>query len=197
VTDELLSYALLAGEVVDAVLGTPPRAPVAVHLVGVGTPPVPRDGMSARTYRPDGFVVVADARTIAVDDPASSGPSPKHLAGAFDLHFVLSARGYADLAQVVHCNHDAVPMRPPAYALVPQPFALRGRVTQGGLTPTPFAGASVAIAATALATTTDADGTYVFVSVPAAATVTVVANGTPRTVPTSYPDPVLTVNFAF
>lgn len=194
---ELLSYALVAGSVVDAVLGATPRTPVRVTLLGIGTPPQPVDGTSARAYAPDGFVIAADARAIRVDDASSSGPSPRQLAGSFDVRFVLSADGYDDLAAVVHCDHDALPLRPAPYALAPRPFAVRGRVTQGGLTPTPLAGAAISIAATALATTTAADGTYVFASVPAAATVTVLANGTPRTVATTYPEPVLTVNFAF
>ncbi|MGA8100452.1 MAG: hypothetical protein WB810_17505, partial [Candidatus Cybelea sp.] len=110
--EELTTFALLTGTVVDAVALAPAllRSPVGVEVVGLGTPPVPTDTICGRTYQSNGFVIVADAGSIRLDDPRSTSPDPKHLAGVFDLHFVLSAPGYADLAVAVACNHDAIPI---------------------------------------------------------------------------------------
>jgi hypothetical protein len=203
VIDERLTYALLTGTVVDAAAAAaPPRSTLCVNVLGIGAPPIAVDRVWARAYGPGGFVVVAEASAIPLSDASSSLPSPKHLAGTFDLSFTLSAFGYDDLTATVHCNHDALPIVPPApYALAPLPFTLRGIATQGGLNPVPLAAANVTVAGTALATTTAADGTYVIAAVPAAPSITVNVSGsgnsTSTTVATTYPDPVLTVNFAF
>jgi Carboxypeptidase regulatory-like domain len=206
--DELTTFALLVGEVHDAVALPPDlRTPVRVSALGLGTPAVPTDGVWARTYRDDAFVIVADAAAVFLDDPRSSAPSPKHLAGVFDLHFVIDAPGYTEKSVTVACNKDAIPIRPTPYALAPRPIAMRGRVTlTTGLVTAPLVGAtvtltgSVPVAPLPGAATTDSDGTYTFVSVPAVRSLTVVVSGgghtkTSTVVPT-YPDPVLTVNFA-
>lgn len=207
--EERLSYALLVGAAVDGILGTPPRSPLGVQMLGLGTPPIPFDGVWARAYSGDGFVVVADAGAVAVDHPELGAPPPKHLAGKFDLHFTLSASGYDDLPVTVNCNHDALPIKPAAYKLAPHPFAVHGRVTTGGFSPVPLAGATVSVTATVPPlvlpavlpppVVTDANGTYAFPAVPAATTITVtVAGHAPSaTVLTNYPEPTLTVNFAF
>jgi hypothetical protein len=206
--EEATTFALLVGMTIDAVAAAPARlrSPLRVRLAGVGTPPVPSDGIWCRSWSADSFVIVADATVIGLDAPASSAPSPKHLAGAFDLHFTLAADGYADLPVTVSCNHDQVPLRPGAYALAPRPFALRGRVTVGTVTPVPLAGASVTLTASVPAvmlppaTVTDADGTYVFVAIPAVRSLTVAAAGGghsgTQTIEPPYPDPLVTTNFA-
>ena len=206
--EEATTYALLVGTAIDAIAAAPARlrSPLRVTLAGIGTPPVRSDGIWCRNWTADAFVIGADATAIGLDAPASSAPSPKHLAGAFDLHFTLAADGYTDLAVTVSCNHDRVPLRPAAYALAPQPFALRGRVTVGTVTPVPLAGATVtltgSVPAVALppATLTDADGTYVFVAIPAVRSLTITAAGSghsgTQTVEPPYPDPLVTTNFA-
>jgi hypothetical protein len=206
--EEATTYALLVGTAIDAVAAAPSRlrSPLRVTLAGIGTPPVAVDGIWCRTWTTDGFVIAADATVIGLDAPSSSGPSPKHLAGAFDLHFTLAADGYADLPVTVSCNHDHVPLRPAPYVLAPHPFALRGRVAVGTVAPAPLAGATVtltgSVPAVALpaATVTDADGTYVFVAIPAVRSLTIVAAGSghsgTQTIEPSYPDPLVTTNFA-
>ena len=206
--EEATTYALLVGTAIDAVAAAPSRlrSPLRVSLAGIGTPPVAIDGIWCRTWTTDGFVIIADATVIGLDAPASSAPSPKHLAGAFDLHFTLSADGYAELPVTVSCNHDQVPLRPVPYVLAPQPFALRGRVAVGTVAPVPLAGATVTLtgsvpaAALPAATVTDADGTYVFVAIPAVRSLTIAAAGSghsgTQTVEPSYPDPLVTSNFA-
>ncbi|MFN2459498.1 MAG: hypothetical protein ABR591_02200, partial [Candidatus Velthaea sp.] len=103
--EELTTFALLAGSATDAVAAPPAllRSPLRIRIAGIGTPPVPSDAVWARAYSNDGFVIAADAGRIALDDPTSSGPAVKHLAGAFDLHFVLLAGGYDDLPVTVAC----------------------------------------------------------------------------------------------
>jgi hypothetical protein len=202
VTEELTSFALLTGTVTDAVAAPPAplRSPIGVRIVGIGTPPVPSGALWARAYSGDGFVIAAAAGSVALDDPSSTAPDPKHLAGAFDLHFILSARGYADVPVVLACNHDALPIAA-TYALAPLPFAIRGRVT-AGTPPAPVAGALVSITAASPAivipppATTAPDGTYALPSVPAARSLTLTVNAHSETVAPTYPDPVLTVNFA-
>jgi hypothetical protein len=199
VTGEITTFALLTGAVSDAVEGAPlRRSPVRVVDVRIGTPPVATDAVWARAYSAGGFVIAADAGRIALDDPRSSAPDPKHLAGAFDLHFVIAADGYADLPVTVTCNHDALPIAG-TYALVPGPFAIRGRVTTGN-PPVAAGGTSVDISAAVPAMSlpapamTSADGTFAFPRVPAAQSLTLVAGGQSQTVVPAYP--VLTVNFA-
>jgi hypothetical protein len=199
VTAEITTFALLTGSVTDAVDGMPVRrSPLRVAELGIGTPPVASDALWARSYSAGGFVIAADAGRIALDDPRSSAPDPKHLAGAFDLHFVIAADGYADLPVTVTCNHDALPIAA-TYALVPGPFAIRGRVTTGN-PPVAAGGTSVDITAAVPPISvpppavTAADGTFAFPSVPAAQSVTLAAGGQSQTVVPAYP--VLTVNFA-
>jgi hypothetical protein len=209
VTETAAAFALLVGSVVDATTTSapytpqPPRTPCAVTFDGIGTPPVASDLIWARTYANGGFVLAFEAGDVAVDDATPSGPSPKHLTGAFDIHFTLSAPGYADRSSVYACNHDALPIVPAPYALQPQPAAVQGNVTVSG---TPAAGVTVEITAASPApgtlppaTTTDANGTYAIDAVPAAQTVTLRAvSGAHvgmQTVPLAYPDPVTTVNF--
>ena len=206
--EEVTTFALLVGTAIDAVAAAPARmrSPLRVSIDGVGTPPIPIGGIWCRNWSADSFVIVADATVIGLDAPGSSAPSPKHLAGAFDLHFTLAADGYAGLAVTVSCNHDQVPLRPGAYALAPRPFALRGRVTVGTVTPVPLAGASVTLTASVPAVTlppatvTDADGTYVFVAIPGVRSLTVAVAGGghsgSQTIEPSYPDPLVTTNFA-
>lgn len=201
-TDELTTFALLAGTATDAVAAPPAllRSPLRVRIAGIGTPPVAGEGLWARAYSNDGFVIVADAATIPLDDASSSGPAVKHLAGAFPLHLVLSAPGYDDLAVTVACNHDQIPISA-SYALAPQPFAIRGRVTTGA-PPVASAGTTVTLASAVPAVplpppvATASDGTYAFPSVPAARSLTLTAGGQSQTVLATYPAPVLTVNFA-
>lgn len=184
--EERSAFALLVGTVVDATTVPapfspfPPRTPIAVSFDGIGTPPVPTDAVTARAFSGGGFVLAFNAADVAVDDPSSSGPSPKHLVGAFDIHFTISADGYADLPSTYSCNNDALPIAPAAYALQPNPIAIQGQVTDA--TGTAVAGATVQITAesppVALppATTTDANGMYLLVSVAAAQTVTISAS---------------------
>lgn len=205
--DEVTTFAVAVGRAVDGV-ATPNtlRSALRVRLAGIGTPPVRNDGVWARTWSHDGFVVVADAGTIPLDHPSSSAPSPKHLAGAFDLHLVLAADGYDDLAVTLACNHDAIPLRPAAFPLAPRPIALRGRVLIAGIVPQPLAGATVSLTASSPAVplpppvTTDADGAYAFVSVPATRSLTISAAGGghsgTQTISPPYHASVLTVNFA-
>lgn len=198
-SEEVTTFALLTGTVTDAVAGAPlARSALAVQLVGIGTPPAASDALWARAYSPSGFVIAADAGRIALDDPSSAGIDPRHLAGAFDLHFIIAADGYADLPVTVACNHDAVPIEG-AYSLNPGPFAIRGRVTTGN-PPVAAAGLSVAVTAATPAislpssVTTAADGTYALPVVPAAQSVTLTVSGQSQTVAPAFP--VLTVNFA-
>ncbi len=118
--EEITSYALLVGHVSDASLPPPALllSQVSVQIAGVGTPPYPIGGIWARAYALDAFVIAADAGNVPLDNPSSSGPDPKHLAGAFDLHFVVSASGYVDLPVTRTCSHDAVPIAQ-SYALTP------------------------------------------------------------------------------
>ena len=118
--EELTTYALLVGHVTDASLAPPAklRTRVNIHITGVGTPPHAIDGLWARTWTDDGFVIAADAGNIPLDNPHASGPDPKHLAGAFDLHFIVSAPGYNDLPVTFTCNHDTIPIAQ-SYALTP------------------------------------------------------------------------------
>lgn len=198
--EELTTFALLVGRVTDSILAAPStlRSPISVRVLGLGTPPTPSKVLWARAYDIGGFVIAADAGAIALDDPRSTGPDPKHLAGAFDVHFVLSAAGYADLAVALPCSHDAVPIAK-SYALAPQPFAIRGRVTIGNAA---FGGLSVSITAATPpiplppAVLTASDGTYSFASVGAAQSITLSAAGGSQTVVSTYPDPILTVNFS-
>ncbi|HTV73856.1 MAG TPA: carboxypeptidase-like regulatory domain-containing protein [Candidatus Acidoferrales bacterium] len=209
--EELSSFALLVGSVVDATTVAapytpqPPRSPVSVNFSGIGTPPTPTDAVFARAFAADGFVLAFDAADVAVDDRSSSGPSPKHLAGAFDIHFVISAEGYADLPVVYACNKDALPIAPAPYALQPNAVAIAGRVTASG---TALAGAVVQITAESpspgmlpAAVTTAADGTFAIENVPAAQTATISASGGgysgSQTISLSYPNPLVTVSFEF
>ena len=197
--EEITSFALLTGTVSDSVAGTSlARSALSVRLVGIGTPPVPSDALWARAYSGSGFVIAADAGRIALDDPSSSWLDPKHLAGAFDLHFIIAADGYTDLPVTIACNHDAVPIDG-SYALIPGPFAIRGRVTTGN-PPVAAGGLSVDITVATPAITvpapaiTAADGTYSIPVVPAAQSVTLAVSGQSQTVTPAFP--VLTVNFA-
>jgi hypothetical protein len=204
--EECAAFALLVGSIVDAttVASTPaaPRTPASVTFDGIGTPPLPSGAIVARSFANGGFVLSFAAGDIAVDDPSSSGASPKHLSGAFDVHFTISADGYADLPAMYACNKDALPIVPAPYVLRPNPTAIAGRVTSGG---SAVAGAKVQVtAATPPATLpaavfTDANGLYGIAGVPAAQTVTVVATkggSSSQTVALDYPGPPATVNFA-
>lgn len=208
--DERSSFTLLVGTVVDATTASapfspaPPRAPIAVAFNGIGTPPTPTDVIFARAFSNSGFVLAFDAADVAVDNPSSSGPSPKHLAGAFDIHFTISANGYADLLSTYSCNKDALPITPLAYVLQPKPIAIKGQVTSAGVA---VSGATVRITAespspSALppAATTDVNGMYLLASVPAAQSLTISAvSGAvskTQTIPLEYPALVVTVNLA-
>ena len=209
--EERSSFALLVGTVVDVTTVAlpytpqPPRSPLSVAFEGIGTPPTPTDLIWAQTFSNGGFVLAFEAGSVAIDNASSSGPSPKHLTGAFDIHFTVSAQGYADLALVYSCNHDALPIVPAAYSLQPSPLYVRGTVTASGA---PLAGAAVQITAESPApgplppaTATDANGMYAFDGVAAAQTITIAVSGGghsgSQTVPVGYPDPVTTVNFPF
>jgi hypothetical protein len=208
--EERSSFALLVGSVVDATTTlapfTPqaPYSPIAVTFDGIGTPPVPSDAIGARAYSNGGFVLAFDAGDLAVDEPSSSGPSPKHLTGSFVLNFTISAAGYADLAVTYPCSGNALPIVPAAYALQPAALTIRGAVTAGGA-PVPGASVSITAAAPAIAlppaTTTDANGLYGFDAVPAAQSITIAASGAghngSQTVAVGDPDPIVTVNFVF
>lgn len=207
--EEAAAFALLVGSVVDATTTAapytpqPPRTPFTVTFDGIGTPPVATGLIWARAYASGGFVLGFEAGNVAVDNTSPSGPSPKHLTGAFDIHFTLAARGYADLSPAYACNHDALPIVPTAYALQPNAVCVQGNVTVSGA---PVNGATVQITAESPApgtlppaTTTDANGNYAIDAVPAAQTVTLQAqsgahSGT-QTVALGYPDPVTIVNF--
>jgi hypothetical protein len=209
VTEECSSFALLVGSVVDATTlsppytAQPPRTPINVTFTGIGTPPTPSDAISARAFSRGGFALAFDASDVSVDYPSSAGPSPKHLTGTFDIHFVVSAQGYADLSAIYACNKDALPIVPAPYALQPNAVAIVGRVTVGG---TALAGATVQVTAESpslgplpAAVTTDANGMYALPSVPAAQSVTVAASGGghsgSQTVALAYEEPVFTLNF--
>jgi hypothetical protein len=206
--EERSAFALLVGTVVDATTvpapftPQPPRTPISVNFDGIGTPPVPSDAISARAFAGGAFVLAFESNDVAVDGPSSSGPSPKHLAGAFDVHFTLSAEGYADLPALYSCNNDALPIVPAAYVLQPNPIAVQGQVSAASGA---VAGASVQItaespppAALPAATTTDANGMYAIASVPAAQSITISAAGSGgaalQTIPLDYPGSVVTVN---
>ncbi|MGA2394546.1 MAG: carboxypeptidase-like regulatory domain-containing protein [Candidatus Lustribacter sp.] len=205
--EERSAFALLVGSVVDATTlpapfsPLPPRTPIAIEFDGIGTPPVATDAIVARAYSAGGFVLAFDSGDVTVDNPSSSGPSPKHLVGAFDIHFTISAEGYADLPSTYSCHNDALPIAPAAYVLQPNPIAIQGYVSFGGVA---VAGATVQItaesppAALPPATTTDANGMYTLGSVPAAQTVTISAAGgggsTVQTISLDYPGSVVTVN---
>jgi hypothetical protein len=206
--EERSAFALLVGAVVDATTVAapfsplPPRTPIAVSFDGIGTPPVATDAVMARAFSGGGFVLTFDAADVAVDDPTSSGPSPKHLVGTFDIHFTISADGYVDLPSTYSCHNDALPITPAAYALQPAPIAIRGQVTDASSAA--VAGATVQVTAesppVALppATTTDANGMYFLASVPAAQTVTIEASAgagsVVQVVSLDYPASAVTVN---
>ena len=118
--EEITTYALLVGHVSDASLPPPAllQSQVTVQILGVGTTAQQVDGIWARAYASDGFVIAADAGNVPLDNPSSSSPDPKHLAGKFDLHFVISATGYVDLPVTNTCNHDVIPIAQ-SYALTP------------------------------------------------------------------------------
>ena len=199
--EELSSFDLLVGSVNDGSGGVV-RTPVSVAVTGIGSPPTPTDLISARTFSSGGFILSFDAGDVAVDFPGSSGPSPKHLVGAFDLSFVISAPGYADLPVTYSCNNDTLPIVPPPYVLAPNPVVVMGGVTGKG---TALAGATVQITSSTPAltlppaTTTDPNGNYAFNTVPAAQSIVIAASGGAfsgsQTVSLGYLDPVVTVNF--
>jgi hypothetical protein len=171
-------------------------------LNGLGTPPAPTDSIWARAYSDSGFVLGFDAQDIAVDNPSSSGPSPKHLTGVFDVTFTISAQGYANLLATYPCNNNALPITPAPYVLQPNPVVVVGGVTGDGVA---LAGATVQIASSipplALppSTTTDANGNYAFDAVPAAQSIVITASGGgfsgSQNISFAYLDPVVTVNF--
>lgn len=209
--EELGSFALLVGSVVDATTLSPPytpqppRSPISVAFTGIGTPPRPSDAIRARAFSGGGFVLAFDASDVSVDDPSSAGPSPKHLTGTFDVHFVVSAPGYADLPATYACNKDALPIVPAPYAMHPNAVTIVGRVTAAG---SALAGATVQVTAESPSpgplpspVSTDANGMYALLNVPAAQSVIVAASGGghsgSQTVALAYEEPVFTLNFEF
>ena len=200
--EERSSFALLVGSVIDANGSSPVRTPVSIELVGVGSPPVSTDIIWAQGFSNAGFMLAFNAQDIPVDYPASSGPSPKHLTGAFDVSFTLSAAGYADLGVTYSCNMNALPITPAPYVLQPNPIVIMGGVTGDG---NALPGATVQITSSTPPlpmpppTSTDANGNYAFDSVPAAQSIVISASGGSfsgsQTVSLQYLDPVVTVNF--
>jgi hypothetical protein len=207
--EERAAFALLAGTVVDATTTVPPytpqppRTPIAVSFDGIGTPPVATDLIWARAYSNGGFVLAFEGGNIALDNTSSSGPSPKHLTGSFDVHFTLSAQGYTALSTVYSCSLNALPIAPVAYVLQPSPVTVQGNVTVSGAL---AAGASVEITAESPApgplppaATTDANGNYIINGVSAAQTMTIKATSGVHTgtqsVSLGYPNPITIVNF--
>ena len=209
--DELGAFALLVGTVVDATTTIPPftpqppRTPIAISFDGLGTPPAPTTAIVARAFSNDGFVLAFDSANIPIDVPSSSGTAPKHLLGAFDVHFTLSADGYADLPATYACNKDTLPIVPAPYALQPLSLIVRGQVASASGAPVPGATVQITAASPAAplppATTTDANGLYVFWTVPAAQTLTFSAttasDALAQTIEVTYPASAVIVNLAF
>lgn len=195
------SFALLVGNVSDAIaMPATLRSPVAVQIAGIGTPPTLPEALWTRTVNAGTFVIASDSGAVPLDHDDVVSPGPRHLAGVFDLHFVVRAEGYVDLPVTVACNHDAVPIAS-AYAMQPQPVAIRGRVTSGN-PPVAVVGAGVSVvtivpsAPLPATVMTATDGTYAIPSVPAARSLTLSVSGTTQTIAPAYPVPVITVNFA-
>jgi hypothetical protein len=200
--DQMSSFALLVGTVVDSAGSLAPRTPISVAMNSIGTLSAENGVIWAQANYNAGFVLAFDAQDIVVDYPSSSGPSPKHLVGAFDVSFTISAQGYADLPVTYSCNNNALPITPPPYVLQPNPIAIVGGVSGDGA---PLVGANVQIVSSVPslpmppATTTDANGNYVFASVPAAQSLVINVSGGgfsgSQNVSLQYLDPVITVNF--
>ncbi|MBV9271017.1 MAG: hypothetical protein JO165_07985, partial [Candidatus Eremiobacteraeota bacterium] len=73
-SEEITAYALLVGHVSDASLPPPAllQSQVIVQILGIGTPAQHIDGIWARAYANDNFVIAADAGNVPLDNPSSS-----------------------------------------------------------------------------------------------------------------------------